>query len=70
MVEHKCELCGKVFDQKCNYDRHINRKVKCDIQVSNPENKCSYCGKRFCDTSALHKHIRNNICDHKKKTLI
>jgi hypothetical protein len=66
MVEHKCELCGKIFDQKCNYDRHINRKTKCNAQISNPDNKCSYCEKKFSDAVALYKHVKSNVCDHEK----
>ena len=29
MVEYKCEKCGKVFNKKGNYTKHINRKNPC-----------------------------------------
>jgi uncharacterized C2H2 Zn-finger protein len=29
MVEHKCGDCGKVFNQKCNYVTHKNKKISC-----------------------------------------
>jgi len=31
MVEYECKRCKKLFDQKSNYNRHINRKTKCEI---------------------------------------
>ena len=31
MVLYTCQRCGRKFDQKCKYDRHINRKFKCCI---------------------------------------
>jgi len=29
MVTYKCNGCGKIFDHKANYNRHINRKKPC-----------------------------------------
>lgn len=31
MPVRACDRCKKQFDQKCNYDNHINRKYKCEI---------------------------------------
>jgi hypothetical protein len=31
MVEYECKRCKKLFNQKSNFDRHINRKTKCEI---------------------------------------
>ena len=43
MVKYECEKCGKVFDQKYNYIRHLNRKNPCAEQhkpvQSNENNK-------------------------------
>ena len=30
MVEHECGVCGKKFNHKTNYQRHINRKFPCN----------------------------------------
>lgn len=29
MTKYNCERCGKDFKQKCDYESHINRKIKC-----------------------------------------
>ena len=40
MVIYKCETCSKIFDKKCNYDRHLMRKNKCSsIIVMEPIKK-------------------------------
>jgi regulator of replication initiation timing len=31
MVEYECKRCKKIFDKKSNYEKHINRKTKCEI---------------------------------------
>lgn len=28
-IELECTKCGKIFNKKCNYERHINRKISC-----------------------------------------
>ena len=30
MVKYNCDTCKKVFNKKCNYETHINRKYKCE----------------------------------------
>ena len=30
MVEYSCQACGKVFKQKCHYEKHLQRKTPCD----------------------------------------
>ena len=29
MVSYECNRCGKLFNQKVDYMRHINRKIPC-----------------------------------------
>jgi hypothetical protein len=39
MVEHECSKCGKIFNKKCNYKRHNERKNSCKKKLTiNPEN--------------------------------
>ena len=33
MVKYNCDTCKKVFDKKCNYETHINRKYKCEPKI-------------------------------------
>jgi uncharacterized C2H2 Zn-finger protein len=35
MVFYKCEKCNKEFNQKSNYNRHLNRKKSCILQENN-----------------------------------
>jgi DNA-directed RNA polymerase subunit RPC12/RpoP len=63
MVEYKCEKCGKIFDHKGTYEKHINRKNPCNEQVLKGESlKCELCGKDFLSKGALHYHKSNNVC--------
>ena len=34
MVKYTCPTCNKIFPQKSQYDRHINRKYSCDPTIS------------------------------------
>ena len=61
-VIHTCNKCGKYFNQKSNFTRHINRKNPCNEQISNKTNKCNSCGKMFCDGSSLIKHVKSKTC--------
>lgn len=38
MVIYTCSNCYKKFNQKCNYDSHINRKYKC-VKIIAKENE-------------------------------
>ena len=33
MSKYSCEKCGKSFSQKSHFDKHINRKNPCEIQI-------------------------------------
>lgn len=35
MVTYKCQTCNKEFKQKCDYDRHINKKFPCQNEAKN-----------------------------------
>ena len=77
MVSYKCDTCKKEFKQKCDYDRHINRKNKC-IPVVNPKQQkmnipesnrpplkqyqCQNCKKIFTTNSNLCKHVTKKVC--------
>ena len=30
MITNKCDKCNKIFKQKIDYTRHINRKITCE----------------------------------------
>ena len=34
MVEHNCNRCKRVFNEKSTYNDHINRKYKCKLVKS------------------------------------
>ena len=35
MVIHICPKCNKLFDTKCNYTRHLNKKFPCNPVINN-----------------------------------
>jgi uncharacterized protein YoxC len=37
MVEHECQTCGKIFNKKCDFTRHINKQKICKKKLK-PEN--------------------------------
>jgi len=41
MVKYTCEKCGKEFNQKGHYTRHINKKKTCLIEKVVSEIKCN-----------------------------
>jgi len=55
---HQCNKCDKIFKQKCNYNRHLNRQVPCNEQIANEKNECKMCLKIYSDVYSLHKHIK------------
>ncbi|KAL3884425.1 hypothetical protein ACJMK2_024564 [Sinanodonta woodiana] len=48
----KCEICGKLFVHKKDFESHMNRHTG-----ARPY-KCKYCGKDFNDRSNLRQHVR------------
>jgi len=58
---YQCKNCLKLFNKKCNYDSHMNRKKPCTNDI-NPL-KCNYCGKILSRTDALNRH--HTICKTK-----
>jgi len=37
MGNYKCEQCGKIFTQKTQYNKHLNKKNPCKIECKQPE---------------------------------
>lgn len=79
MLNYICERCLKEFDQKSNYDNHINRKFPCkenphktskhhqnSLKIENSELICHYCRKEFSRKDNLMRHI-DRYCKVKKE---
>ena len=62
MVIYKCETCSKIFDKKCNYERHLAKKNKCspiktleplkkELNITNIDDDgifiCDFCDRSF-----------------------
>ena len=63
MVNYKCNTCKHVFNQKSNYDKHINKKNKCTQVIINTL-QCIYCDGIFIQHKELISHIKYN-CSNK-----
>lgn len=78
MVQYSCNRCGKSYNNKYDYYRHINRKIPCandhesdktstDDQSEESldelnDNQCGYCNKLFTRKDSLSKHLSQNRC--------
>ena len=60
---YSCHKCKKVFDQKYNYVRHLNRKTPCSEEINpscesggdDSEFSCPYCEKQFAKKFQLNQ---------------
>lgn len=60
----KCKKCGRCFDRKWNYERHIAKEIPCDIIVQNDDedhedSKCKFCGRIYSDKYVMITHMEN-----------
>lgn len=51
---YKCLKCDRVFSEKKNLTRHMNRKRPCDMKI-----QCHKCGKIFDKTQGLTRHLED-----------
>ena len=64
MPLYKCLRCGKEFDKKYNYDRHLRRKIACPLssnftKLTEPTDKsfvCNQCNQAFTRLYNLQRH--------------
>ncbi len=63
MTEYTCERCGKIFDHRGKFNRHINRKYKCKKKTYNSKtnktiyHKCLHCKKNYSRKDSLKRHL-------------
>ena len=62
MVKYICSRCKKRFDHKGTFDRHVNRKKKCEIvlqkqRISAPDLECGFCGQNYSRRYHLNRHL-------------
>ena len=77
MTQYNCKRCGKIFDRKYNYERHINdTKKQCIliVPVQEEEDKkstsCPYCEKSYSAKYNLNKHLKKCIMASKASHII
>ena len=60
MVRYTCSRCKRVFTKKFEYNRHINRIIKCTVRDKAPEQNLVFqckCGKCYSRKDTLKQHI-------------
>ena len=67
MSNYECGECNKMFSNKFNYERHLNRKNKCYNKTYTED--CVYCNKIFSTKSSVTRHIKSNCKIFKKKEI-
>lgn len=77
MVKYICKRCKKNFEHKAAYNRHLNRKNKCENTDYNKINKkrdhyCKICDKKYSRKDALieHKKTKIHVNNFKKINMI
>ena len=56
---YKCNKCNKMFYNKNDFKRHLNRKTSCVIPLKNADTfACSQCNKTFTRIDSLNRHIK------------
>jgi hypothetical protein len=69
---YTCNLCNKTLKSNCIYQRHINQKIKCNVNkeeiiIEKDIIKCDLCNKTFRSEYLLNKHINSkNKCNDNK----
>lgn len=66
MVLYRCERCEEVFERKYVYEKHLNRKIPCEINKTNRKNEtmqnyCETCNKTYSRADALKRHLKSNL---------
>jgi len=58
MTNYKCQLCNKIFNNKSNLNKHLNKKNPCNKIII-----CLNCNKIFTTQNNLNKHLnKKNRC--------
>jgi uncharacterized C2H2 Zn-finger protein len=59
MNNYKCNNCNNIFVSKQSLEKHINKKIKCDIVT---DYKCNKCNKYFKQKKNLLQHQEKDLC--------
>lgn len=73
MVSHTCKLCGKVFNHKTAYRRHVSKKKSCMEEVKSRKSDsydCKNCNKTFKSYDGYYYHTKHKVCYNKEEKLL
>ena len=66
MVQRQCPKCKALFNQKCHYDYHINRKYDCNPNKTNIDDlndNIILCQNVLNNAVLMPKYAENSICN-------
>jgi len=59
MENYSCKKCNIIFATKSSLERHMNKKIQCDIKT---QFQCNKCNKYFRQKNNLIQHTENKLC--------
>ena len=69
MSKYICKRCTYSTNDKCNYEKHLNRKIPCNIHrkhksiINDKQFFCKKCNRKFASHQSLARH--NNTFHNK-----
>jgi uncharacterized C2H2 Zn-finger protein len=67
MINYTCYICKKIFNQKIDYKRHINRKNSCESQI-NLESQKNHLESQKNHLESQNNHLECSYCSKKFNT--
>lgn len=72
MVTYICNRCGKYFNKKNKFDKHLNRTYMCQINKNHKKDVdeyfCNVCNKKYARQDTMNRHLKSKKHEINMKT--